>query len=564
MRLQEKILKVLGTSKKMNRTNGDSLSESKYLILIGLVLFSSALLKIYYATKYVTYTDEILSAIVAKSIALTGLPTLPSGSIYNRAPLHHYLLAIPIGTFDMNYLSMRVNSIIFSVLAIFFTYSLGTRISSQRVAIFSAIILSISSFFNQFALSGRMYITSATFYVISIYFFYEGFIKGRRSAKWLSILSLMATMLSSEAGILLGVIYAFTLVVYHRTNWIKDKMVYAGFAVWALLFYLIWIYKIPGAYQPFTAHSGLTEPSVISYQMSMREIIINLSYPWRALDRSLPFSMPFFAVMTLLVIKKKEFLRHYPLVVLLPALIMESFFTYRVQYRIIVYLIPLYILACVQYIETLWRWTNKSKHLGYARSLTGSVARTFRIFIDIKLVSRVFIAGIILFLTTGIILANKINSPVEIGKYIYQAFGYHDSRRKENIEPAYTFLKPRVKTEDTIIVTTVEYGIYFLGTDYTYYLLRQRKINDSNKINFTTFTKEQEPYYGKPIIDSIEKLQKLMDYSTNIIWVVEDNKADSYVGPEVRSFIRKHFEHVYDGYPEMNTRIYSLKPMSMN
>lgn len=517
------------------------ISKYKYEIFIGLILLSSGLLKLYFATMYVTYTDEILSAFVAKAISHTGLPILPSNSIYPRAPLHHYLLSIPIGIWGIDYLPMRINSIIFSLSSVLAVYLLGLKISNRKVAISAALILSFSSLFNQFALSGRMYMAYGTFYILSLYFFYDGFIEGKVRSKWLAIVFMSATMLSSEAGFLLGFIFVFVLLIYRKTDWLKDRVFYVGFVVWLFLVWFILVYDVPGSFHAFTAQSGFHEPRVINAQMPLREIIGNLSYPWRALDRSLPLSMPFFGVMTIWVIRKGELRRHYPLIVLLPALILESFFEYGIQYRLIIALLPLYILAVCQFVETL-----------SIESITWKLG----IILKSKLKLVAIITVIYLFFTMSILLINKISNPSALIKYIYQAFGYHDSRLNENLKPAYNYIRSHVTANDVIIVTTVEYGLFFLGTDYDYYYLRQKRTDNTEFAKFVPFEKEREPYYGKPIIDSVEKLENLIETAQKTIWVVADHKADSYVGPEIKKFIDENFKIVFDDYKLNRTKVY--------
>lgn len=533
-------------------------SKNKFVVFIILILLGSFLLKLKFATVYVTYTDEILSAIVADSISQTGLPILPSGSTYERALLHHYLLAIPVGIFGIEYVAIRINSIIFSLITVLIVYLLGKRIAVPRVAIFAAFIVSISSLFNQFALSGRMYMTYCAFYIMSFFFFYKGFILGKLSSKWFAIAFMSAAMLSSEAGRLLGPVLIFTLIVYRKTEWVKDKTIYAGCIIWFILM-LFFSYRLPGAILPFTVHSGISQPSMINTLMPLKEIIVNLIYPWRVLDKVLPFSMPFFLIMTILVIKKKEFRLHYPLVVLLPALIVGSFLTYRVQYRIVIGWLPLYVLACCQFIETLIRWSNKglvgkkesfghqqfSNNVGYLwtdkRKTTGAII------------------GVYLVLVMGIICMNKISSGPDLWNYMNKAFGYHDVRVNQDLERSYQYIKSHMKSDDKIIVTTMEYGLFFLGPDYDYYYLRQKKSENTKFAMFIPFGKDKEPYYGKPLIDSVEKLRRLLKKSKNPVWLVVDYKAESSVGPEMRKFIDEEFGLVFDDYEQNRAKVYCKK-----
>jgi hypothetical protein len=448
-----------------------------------------------------------------------------------------------------------MNSILLSLFTLLAVYLLGLRVSNRWVALSAAFIVSISSLFNQFALSGRMYMTYGAFYTLGLYFFYEGFVEGKPPAKWLTIAFMIATMLSSEAGGFLGIVFVFALVVYHKADWLKDRVVLLGGAIWGLFTWFVMFYKIPGSYYPFTAQSGVAQPDFINIHMPVREMIGNLIYPWRALDQSLPLSMPFFLIMTVWVIKKREFQKHYPLVTLLPALFIESFATYRVQYRIIIALLPIYILACCQLVETLWGWT-KEAHLRTAERWTfeSFMQKLGSLWNEKKMPAGITLAfGIVLIL--GVLHTNKIKGPMDLGTYAYQAFGYHDSRADQNLQPAYNYLRSRIGAKDPIILTTVEYGLFFLGPDHDYYYLRQ-KIKDDGPGDFVPFDQEREPYYGKPLIDSVEKLRRLAEASKDPVWIVADEKADSYVSPSMISFIKEHFELVLDDYEKDRTRVF--------
>lgn len=530
----------------------------KFGVAMVVIVVSSALTKLYFAETYVTYTDEILSAVVAGSISETGLPVLPSGAIYPRAPLHHYLLAIPVGLFGIEYLAMRINSVAFSIVTVIVVYLLGSRVMSRQAAVVCAMIVSVSSVVNQFALSGRMYMTYGAFYIISLYFFYEGFVKGKTVSRWLALVFMAGTVLSSEAGVLLGVVFAGALIVYREGGWSRRRIAYIGCGIWIVLVWLVLFYDIPGSFDPFTAHSGVPAPATINAQMSLREIIVNMSYPWRALDRALPFSMAFFLVMTILVISRREVRRHYPLVVLVPALVTESLLTYRVQYRILIGLVPLYVLACCQLVETSLRWMTEFRHKCEGSGV-GSTSRAAWFFLCGRVGSiTMAVAAYALFFTV-IAYTNNVRGARDLGPYVYSGFGYRDARAGRNVEPSYEYLGGHIRPDDVVVVTTVEYALIFLGEVYDYYYLRQ-KLNDAEGSRmFVPFERDRDPYYGRPIIDSVKKFRNLLDTSARPVWVVADHKIDSYVGRELSRMIGAEFELMFDDYERNRSRVYRRK-----
>jgi 4-amino-4-deoxy-L-arabinose transferase-like glycosyltransferase len=487
--------------------------------------------------EYSTFTDELLSAIVAKSIGQNGIPLLPSNTIYDRAFLHHYLLAIPIGLFGINFISMRINSILLSSLTIWIIYLLGVRVANRRVAIAAALFLALNSIFNLYSLSGRMYMTYGCFYILSIYFFYRGFVEDKAGSKIFSIFFMIATMLSSEAGLIIGPIFVFLCYFYNRNTWYKDKVIILGCAAWILIAYLILFYRIPGSYSAFTAHAGSLPGTFLDYKWPLKELMYHMSYLWRVLDGCIPFSVPFFIVMTGLVAKKRQLKDHFPLMALLPALIMQSIFLhYGIQKRVIVSIAPLYILTCCQLFFTLWNWVTAGlkKEGSFKRFIVG---RTKQVTIAVVVFSLISVPLII----DKYIIDKYLMHPTGFPTYLFKPF--YDHRSRMNPEPSYLYVKKHAKKKDVIIQTTLEYGLFFLGDEYNHHYLRQKKGRDAdgNRI-YMSFTKKNEPYYGRPLIDSIESLKNLMANSQNNIWLILGEKSKWSVGPELKEFIRNHFQ----------------------
>jgi len=513
------------------------------MIALLIIIIISFFLKLHYAEEYSTFTDEVMSAIVAKSITQNGIPLLPSNTIYDRALLHHYLLAIPISLFGMNFISMRINSILLSSLTIWIIYLLGVRVANRKVAIAAALLLALNSIFNLHSLSGRMYMTYGCFYILSIYFFYRGFIEkeNKASSKIFSIIFMIAAMLSSEAGLVIGPIFVFLCCLYNRKTWYKDKVIIFGCVAWTLIAYFIHFYKIPGAYSAFTANAGSPLGTFISYKLPVKELIYHMSYLWRVLDGCIPFSVPFFIVMTGLAAKKRQLKDHFPLMALLPALIVQSiFFHYGIQKRVVVTIAPLYILACCQLFFTLWDWVTVGieKEGSFKRFIGG---RAKQITIGIVVFSLISVP----FIIDKYIIDKYLMRPTEFPTYLFKPF--YDHRARINPQPSYLYVKKHAKKKDVVIQTTLEYGFFFLGDEYNYHYLRQKRDRDTNgNLKFISFNKENEPYYGCPLIDSLESLKKLMADSHAKIWLILGEKSEWAVGPEIKEFIRDHFQLNYD------------------
>jgi hypothetical protein len=520
----------------------------KHLFLLSGILLLSFALKYHYVETYSTYTDEILSAVVAKSIFENGLPVLPSGYIYPRAPLHHYFLSIPVGLFGLDYLPMRINAIVFSLIVIGLIYLLGAKIAGPNVGLAAVVFLSFNSIFNQYSFTARMYMTYALLYVGAFYFFYEGFVQNKTRWKKFALICMAGAMLSSEAGIVIGPIFFVLLCIYQKIAWIKDRMVWISGLIWVGLFLATVVLKIPKSFTPFTVDSGLALALFVDITEPIAQLVIHLTYSVRNLDVAIPFSMPFFFLMTAWVVKKKVFKKHFALVVFLPALLLQSFYSFKIQNRVAVTLVPFYILACCHFMATLWCWAHdavkeKGSVLGALSYHAGKVAISVFIFVC---------------LSGGFFYEKQLRQKSGVKTYGYNPF--YDSYADVDPRPAYLYLNANVQSGDIVVQTTAEYGLFFLTHDVQYYYLRQKAFREkSKKIKFTSFTQSHEPYYAHPFIDSIPKFEKLLEETGSPVWVVLGPKTVWALSSELRGYVEKKFSLMTQ---ENKTKIFRYSPQT--
>lgn len=505
-------------------------AKKKYLIVLFSILVLSLVLKLYHVESYSTYTDEILSAIAAKSIFNNGIPLLPSGYLYSRSFLYHYILSLPVGLFGIDYLPMRINSILFSLFTMGLLYMLGARSAGPKVGLAAVFLLTFNSVFNQMSLSARMYMAYAFFYVGAFYFFYEGYLQQKVFLKKFALLGMAAAMLCSEAAVVIGPVFFVLLMLFKKAAWLKDRTVWLSGLVWAGLIWATMVFKIPNSYTPFSVDSGLSQALIIDLGQQITKLIVDLTYSVRNLDAVLPFSMPFFCVMTFWVIKKKAFKEHFALMALLPALLVQSFYTFKVQDRVIITLVPFYILACCHFVATLWQWWIKAVK---EEKTFFNALRKHSFKVGISLV-------VLICLSVGFVYEKQMRKKSGIARYNFHPF--YDSFSDADPRQGYIFLNANVQPGDIVIQTTAEYGLFFLKKDLEYFYLRQKALRgEDNELKYTVFDKSREPYYGHPIIDSIAKLEKLVSERKSSVWVVMGPKAIWAVGPDLKTYIQQNF-----------------------
>jgi uncharacterized membrane protein len=88
----------------------------------------------------------------------------------NHPPTYYILLHYWIALFGDSDISLRMPSVILSVLSVFFTYKVGTILFNRRVAAIAGLLLALSGFSIYYAQEARMYSLLAFTSVLSAYF----------------------------------------------------------------------------------------------------------------------------------------------------------------------------------------------------------------------------------------------------------------------------------------------------------------------------------------------------------------------------------------------------------
>jgi hypothetical protein len=205
----------------------------------------------------------------------------------------------------------------------------------------------------------------------------------------------------------------------------------------------------------------------------------------------------------------------------------------------------MYILACCQLFATLYNWiADGIKKEGSLKSFVFDRRK------------RIAIAALVFgVISVPFIFDKYFMRPQNFTANLFKPF--YDLRSGINPEPAYLYVKKHAQKNDIIVQTTLEYGYFFLGDGYNFKYLRQKKTGrdaDGNRL-YTTFNKNKEPYYGRPLIDDLEKLKILMANSQSKIWLILGEKSEWAVGLKVKKLIRDHF-HLH--FQKNEFRVYSF------
>ena len=212
--------------------NGSAAPRDRMAALaIGIL---AALLRLPWLNRLGLHGDEDISSLAARGIAHTGLPILPSGHQYWRAPLYHYLIA-PLAAAGVDWWP-RVLSVLLSGITAWMIVRWGAEVVGKPAARAAGILFALSLVEISFARQIRMYALYQPLSLVALYFLFRFWATGdRRSGMW-SAIAILAALGSHELAVSLVVLY---LPLSLRPILSRERIFsFAALAVIALIFRL--------------------------------------------------------------------------------------------------------------------------------------------------------------------------------------------------------------------------------------------------------------------------------------------------------------------------------------
>ncbi len=185
----------------------DGTWASAAVLLLGFVL------RLWYALQADPFVDEPTTLLVARAIAASGLPTLPSGLFYGNDLPFSYLaggavaLAGSHPTAEAHLLAVRLVSVTAGVLTIGLVFAIGRRSFSPSAGFFAALLLALSPEAVLWGGRARAYAVLGLVVTVAATLFYAGLSPGRARGALLRrlglVLLVVATFIHPEAALLL-------------------------------------------------------------------------------------------------------------------------------------------------------------------------------------------------------------------------------------------------------------------------------------------------------------------------------------------------------------------------
>ena len=209
---------------------------SEWWILAGILVLASAL-RLYRLDTLGLQVDEGVHALAVEGWIETGLPILPSGSIYQRSIPFVALQAIVARIAGLNEFALRLPAAVFGVAAVAATYGLARGMFDRRVALLAAAFIALSSWEIELSRYGRFYTAFQASFVVAFLCLYRMLTGGPRVWVFGFVASSLAAISLHEFSIAIAPCFLIPLFDRDVTPTFRAKSGAAGVtfvAVWLM------------------------------------------------------------------------------------------------------------------------------------------------------------------------------------------------------------------------------------------------------------------------------------------------------------------------------------------
>jgi 4-amino-4-deoxy-L-arabinose transferase-like glycosyltransferase len=183
-------------------TNGSYFSVSTVATISCLLVIGLGL-RIHNLGMLGLIVDEGHQALAVNGILQHGYPVVPSGIPYAWNILYIYMQSFAALLFGVNEFSLRLPGVVFSVASIPMIYLFGRSLFNSKVGLLSAFLITFSVWEIEVSRYARAYAAYQFFYILSLFTFYKGFIKGEKLHRFLVPPIFILTYMLTPLGVTL-------------------------------------------------------------------------------------------------------------------------------------------------------------------------------------------------------------------------------------------------------------------------------------------------------------------------------------------------------------------------
>lgn len=223
----------------------------------GLILVGGAL-RLYQLDALGLSNDESIQAVAVQSILSHGYPTLATGVLYLRSLPVLYLEALSALALGWGEFSLRLPSVLFGLAVIPLTYLFARDLLGRRTALVAALAITVSVWEIELSRVARMYAAFQFLFILTLYAFYQGFIRGSRGWRYATWPLLLITFATHDLSFPLTLIFLFAMLADGARR--MSPLRAFGYVGASGMLYLLYLYGVSGLF-PTKAAS----PSSILY-----------------------------------------------------------------------------------------------------------------------------------------------------------------------------------------------------------------------------------------------------------------------------------------------------------
>jgi len=472
------------------------------LLLIFMLLVVG--IRIYHASGYPYHEDEIGSIGAMRAIVETGLPLVESGQLYWRSLLGHYLMAIPLFFAEVSPVSTRLVCILFSALLLPVVYAMGYRVAGKAAGWLAVLFLGFSAFENLYASMARFYLPFQFFFVAAVYWAGEYFIEKRPDAgRWL-LLSTLGAIGTHEFAFELLPVFALALLL-GGARCFRQRRFWLGCAAVAGVGYLCLVFR------PATAFVNYSAIPLQLFGLENRAAF----YEWFRQTTPLGVTLLILGIYPLW--RERNRLWCLYLLGFVGLLLFLTVFSPGDNPR---YLSNIYPLGVVAAGATLSWWIHW-------------IAGRLRNRAEWASVSAPLLLGLVV---TSALIHLFVLENLDLNKAFGGNFKFVDQR------PAHEFIRNRLLPGDVVISTEPALSSFYLGRPVDYFLREKMSLETEGYSEFSVKEKFEYPYQ---YIDSLVKLETLLNTGKRRIWLYTNWKITSIISGEMDGEIKRQFRPMF-------------------
>jgi hypothetical protein len=235
-------------------------SKHIYILLIFIIALGLTL-RLWGLGNAGLHGDEETTAMPAIEILKSGLPRMPSGMVYPRAPLQSYMIALSIWIFGKSEWALRFPSALAGTLAIAFAFFLGRRFLSSKWNMLFALTIALNPWMITWSQTARMYIFLSTSLILFAAFVF----RWEEDDSWRSLLAAIIVYLIAQQFHTLAIFSSSLFFYPYIAKPSTKKIVQGSTALAVVLFAFVMQKSFEAAqYGSLLARSTSPEPNGVT------------------------------------------------------------------------------------------------------------------------------------------------------------------------------------------------------------------------------------------------------------------------------------------------------------